>query len=195
MANSDNAYGFRAIRHRNGAPYNGAANIYHVPASYGTALFVGDPVIKSGTADSNGIPGITIGSAGGPITGVIVGFITRSGNTNQTVDDSISYSKASTEGYALVCDDPDVIFSIQDDGATAFTAATIGLNASFVAGSGSTTSGLSGYEIDTSTEATTAGLELKILRLLQREDNEIAANAEWEVMINDHTEAHGTAGI
>ena len=52
MANTDSPFGLKPIRHRNGAPYNGAANPYYIPASYGTALVIGDPVIKSGTSNT-----------------------------------------------------------------------------------------------------------------------------------------------
>ena len=45
MPNPNLAQGLTPVRYRSGAPYNGAANIYHVPATDGTALFLGDPVI------------------------------------------------------------------------------------------------------------------------------------------------------
>jgi len=53
MANTDAPFGLRPIRHRNGAPYNGAFNHYYVASSYATALFVGDPVVKTGTSNTD----------------------------------------------------------------------------------------------------------------------------------------------
>lgn len=196
MANTDNAYGLRPISHRNGAPYNGSGNIYHIPASYATAMYAGMPVVKTGTGDTEGIPDIKVGVTGGPITGVIVGFIARDGKTNQVVNDNVNYSVASTESYALVCDDPDILFSVQEDSTGGALAVTnIGQNANINIGTGSTTSGLSNAQLDSSTAAATATLALKIMRLVQRVDNAIGNYAEWEVIINDHTEAHATTGV
>ena len=52
MANVDSPMGLRPIRHRNGAPYNGAANPYYKASGYGTAVFVGDAVIKAGSSNT-----------------------------------------------------------------------------------------------------------------------------------------------
>lgn len=46
MANIDAPFGLRPIRHKSGAPYNGAVNPYYVASTYATALFIGDPVIR-----------------------------------------------------------------------------------------------------------------------------------------------------
>jgi hypothetical protein len=45
MANSNAPTGLTPVRYASGAPYNGAANVYFVPASDSTALYIGDPVI------------------------------------------------------------------------------------------------------------------------------------------------------
>ena len=60
MANNDTPFGLRPLRHRNGAPYNGAANPYYIPSSYATALFIGDPVIITGTSNTSAVkvPGV-----------------------------------------------------------------------------------------------------------------------------------------
>mgnify|MGYP006137790821 CR=1 FL=1 len=46
MANVDRPSGLKPVRHKSGAPYNGAANPYFIPSGYATALYVGDPVVK-----------------------------------------------------------------------------------------------------------------------------------------------------
>lgn len=190
MANANVAFGLKPVRMAGGAPYNGAVNMYYHAASDGTALYIGDPVVKDGGADTAGLASVVRGSAGGPFTGVVVGFV-----PNGTVDIA-GYGAASTAYYVLVCDDPDVLFEIQEDAdGGAIAAADIGLNASVIAASGGTYTRRSGFELDTSTKATTAGLELKIVGLVPRVDNELSANAKVLVRINDHTEAHGTAGI
>ena len=80
----------------------------------------------------------------------------------------------------------DNIFEIQEDSVVATLAATnVGQNADIVVGAGSTVSGLSGMELDSdSAVATTA--QLRIHSLERRPDNEIGANANWLVIINEH---------
>jgi hypothetical protein len=206
MANNDTPFGLRPVRHRNGAAYNGAVNAYYVPASYGTALFVGDPVIKTGTANTAGVsapgagsftagtlPEVNKAAAGdnNAITGVIVGFAPDPNGLERT------YNPASTERVVYVCDDPDVIFEIQADGAIAAT--QVGLNAVLIyTNAGSTTSGLSGAELDTTVDvpAADASNQMTIQRVVNREDNEAGtAFTKVEVKINNHTEAHGAIGI
>lgn len=201
MANNDTPFGLRPVKHRNGAAYNGAVNPYYIPSSYATALFVGDPVVKTGTSntavvDDFGIgtlPEINKATAGdnNPITGVIVGFAPDPDNLGRI------YNPASTERIAYVCDDPDVVFEIQADGAIA--AAQVGLNAVLIyTNAGSTTTGLSGAELDTTSDvpAADASNQLTIQRVVNRVDNEAAsAFTKVEVKINNHTEAHGALGI
>lgn len=204
MANADTPFGLRPVSHVSGAPYNGACRPYHVDSTYATALFIGDPVVKvaggsnaatvtfpgAGSFPPGTLGSVEIGAAGGPITGVIVGFAPNPSALDKT------YKPASTEAIVYVADDPDLLFEIQEaSGGTALTVTEVGLNASFVAGTGSTTTGYSGYELDNSTEATTAGLELKIIGLVNRVDNAVGEHAKWLVKINDHTQAHAAAGI
>mgnify|MGYP000311167172 CR=1 FL=1 len=59
---------------------------------------------------------------------------------------------------------------------------------------GSTITGLSGAQLDTSTKATTNTLNLRIHGFVQRADNEIGANAKVLVSINLHPFAN-TTGI
>lgn len=190
MANVNTPFGLKPVQTAGGAPYNGATNMYYHAASDGTALYIGDPVVKDGSADTAGIPSVIRASAGGPFTGVVQGFV-----PNGTTD-MAGYGAASTAYYVLVCDDPDTIFEIQDDGdGGALAAADIGLNASVIAASANAYTRRSGFMLDTSTKNTTAGLELKILNVVPRPGNTLGTNNKVLVRINDHTEAHATAGV
>lgn len=200
MANSDLPSGLTPRRYRNGAPFVGPLRKYYVPASDGTALFIGDPVILAGTGDAKGVPAVTRATAAsaGRITGVVVGI--ANDDTLAASNDMMEtgYRAASTAGYVLVCDDPDVLYEIQEDsdgGALAVT--NIGQNADLIAAAGSTVTRRSGFELDSSTAATTATLQLRIIELAQRPDNEIGANAKWLVAINLPTEtgAAGSTGV
>ena len=189
MANNDTPFGLRPVRHKSGAPYNGAVNYYYVPSSYATALFVGDPVVKTGTSNTTAVsapgagdygigtlPEINKATAGttNRITGVIVGIAPNPNGLERI------YNPASTEAIVAVCDDPD------------------GLNAVLVyTNAGSTATGRSGAELNTTTvPATTVGFQLKILRVKNAVDNEAgSAFTKVEVMINQHTETTASVGI
>jgi len=92
---------------------------------------------------------------------------------------------------ADVLDDPSQLFLIQNDGTSA--AANYGKNADIVVGTGSTTTGVSANELDTSGIATTAALNLKIVGLWDVPNNAVGANAVVVVKINEHL--YGSAGV
>jgi hypothetical protein len=191
MANVNAAKGFSPVRFSNGRPYNGAGNSYFVPATDATALFIGDPVILAGSADAKGVPTITRATAAGGnyVSGVVIGFLPDP--TNLT----LTYRPASTARYAIVEDDPSVQYEIQEDSVGGALAATnVGQNIDFIAGSGSTSTGLSGFMIDSSTAATTNTLQCRLEALVNREDNDIGTNAKWLVRFN-LSQQNNTTGI
>jgi hypothetical protein len=175
-----------------GAPYNGAVNIYSTATGDATDLFVGDPVIISGTAQT--IDGVIYqdvdqAATGDKIVGVVVAVL-------PVTRDSLIYRAASTQRLVAVADDPNLLFEIQEvSGGTALTANDIGLNANFVVASGSTTTGLSGVELNNATEATTNTLDLQIVGFQNRPGNEVGEHAKWLVRINRHQRANQVAGI
>ena len=206
MANEDRPFGLKPVRYKSGAPYNGACNPYFIKSDYGTALFIGDPVIKvaagsntaqvtvpsTGSFNIGTLPQVEKAGAGdtSQITGVIVGFSPLATNLEQ------KHNPASTERVALVADDPFLICEIQADGP--IPAASMGLNAVLIyTHSGSTTTGLSGVELDTTSDAPAADAsnQLLIVRAVNREDNDTTLSwAKVEVLINQHTENQGTVG-
>lgn len=190
MANTDNPFGLRAVRHRNGAPYNGSGSLYHKAAGDATPLAPGDPVIVTGTADTTGIPTITRATAGATnrITGVVIGRTNGEGTLLQ--DDTLN-SPASTEDYLLIEDNPDVVYEIQADGAVAVT--DISSNANLIAGMA--VEGKSAFELDSTSFGTGATLQLKVLRLVRDVNNEVDTNAKLEVMINLPTQAPDSVGV
>jgi hypothetical protein len=190
------SYGLRPVRYKSGAPYNGAANTYFVPASDSTALFVGDPVLIAGSADANGVATVARAAAGARITGVVVGF---SANPSDTTDGALEtgFRAASTAAYVLVADDPDLVFEAREDAVGgALAVADVGLNVDLVAAAGSTATRKSGYLLDSSTKATTAA-QLRIVGFSQRVGNVIGTNPDVLVTIVETTEspADGSTGI
>lgn len=192
MANVDTPFGLKPVRYMSGAPYNGAVNIYSTAAGDGTAIYVGDPVIISGTAQT--IRGsiyqdVDQAATGDVVVGVVVGVV-------PDTRDSLVYRAASTQRLLYVADDPNLLFEIQEvSGGTPLAANDIGLNANFVVAAGSTTTGLSGVELNNATEATTNTLDVQIVGYVNREGNEIGEHAKWLVRINRHQRANQVAGI
>lgn len=208
MANIDNPSGLSLVKHKLGAPLSATVNPYYVPAAYGTALFVGDPVLKTGTANAAAValgaedygigmlPVVSVAAAGGKVSGVMVG---KRANVNDLVK---MHNPASTEAVVYVCDDPYVVFRIKEDsvgGALAIT--SVGLNADIALDvAGNATTGMSGAELDSSSAAAGADVQLKILRLSDCRSsngvrNVLGADAKWDVTINEHTEATNIAGV
>ena len=190
MANSNAPRGLVSVRKFAESGYANALRRYSVPSTYATALYLGDPVIKTGTADANGYSEVNAAANGGFITGVVVGF-------EDPASMLLGYGAASTTRAVLVDDNPESLFEIQEDavgGALAVTA--VGLNADLISAAGSTATRASGWMLDSSTAAVTATLQVKIIEFQHREDNEIAtANAKILVKINKHTELANVAGI
>lgn len=205
MANSDTPFGLRAVGHPSGLS-KARVTAYFVPASYGTALFPGDPVVKTGTSNTTEVtaPGIGVmpvgtmaevnkatAGDGNAITGVIVGVAASPDNLGRR------YLPASTGGVVFVNDDPQTEFEIQADGTIA--AAQVGLNAVLIyTNTGDTSTGQSGAELDTTSDvpAADASNQLTILSVVPRADNEAASDfTKVRVRINNHTEAHGAIGI
>ena len=209
MANSTTAFGLRPVRYRNGTPWTGQARHYHVPATDTTAMFIGDPIDVIGTSNTTEV--VCLGGKFAPgtlqsvdhatladtnfVSGVIVGVeaVTR---------ESTTYREASTERVLMVADDPELVFEVRDDGVTALTASSVGLNAILQSGTGSTVTGQSAYVLDTDGTAPSADASnmLLIMGLSKRLDNEIAVYAVWDVTLNTHrfariSTATGSLGV
>lgn len=192
MANADTPFGLKPVRHRNGAPYNGAFRIYSVPSSDSTAIYIGDLVTEVGTSQTiDGViyADVARSATGDVFQGVVVGVL-------PVTQDSLKYRAASTQRLLAVVDDPDMLFEIQEvSGGTALTANDIGLNANVVVAAGSTVTGLSGTELNNGTEATTNTLDVKIVGFVNRADNEIGEHAKWLIALNRHRFANQVAGV
>ncbi len=209
MANTSKIRGFIPVKHTNGSPYNGQANIYYVPSSDGTALFVGDPVKLAADANAQGIQQVTKATAGAAVLGVVVGVINTkfdpvAGNMSagSVSLDTPVYRPASTGQYVLVCDSPDVVYEVEavtgSNASYSFAVADVGQNADLSTVAGSTTTRTSAAALNMATAAGTATLQWKILGVVQRPDNEITGAAtKVLVKINNAQLAAGTgtAGV
>ena len=162
MANTDRAYGFVAkgplLR----------INAYSKDSSMSTALFIGDLAIMAN--DGNVEPMVTTTTTGGCLGA------------------SVCYSAASTASTAanpiFISDHTQQLYMAQDDGATTPAQTDLGNMVDHVAGAGSTTTLLSGYEIGLGTLGVSTG-RVQLLDFVSRPDNaEDAVNADWVCQLN-----------
>lgn len=193
MANADSPFGLIPIRYVSGAAYNGAANVYSVLDTEHN-LGVGSVVSLKGTA-VNGVAQVqraTVDDAtpanNTPIVGVIVGVVDSADGTVFRENDRYIAASTNVPGFALVADDPALLFKMQEDGNLLDDGVGSHFNIEF--GSFDTVYGQSKDEIDSSaTSATDAdnAYNLKVLRLFQEQaTNSVGANAVWECMIVNH---------
>lgn len=192
-------FGLVPVRYKSGAPYNGAVNLYSVAAGETNNIFIGDPVIISGTGDVNGVPGVNLAIAGDRVTGVVVGFAPKQNAAAGSISAiNRGYRAASEADYLLVADDYNLLFQANEDGVGGFlTTASIGLNVDLVAGTGSTYTKKSGYMLDSSTAATTSS-QMRVWGLDQTVNNTFGTTSTvWLVSIVEATEtpAAGTTGV
>jgi hypothetical protein len=179
MSSVSRINGFRPVKTATG-PYTGQANVYFLDSGDSTVVMVGDAVKLAGDARAaTGVPTVTrCGATDIPI-GIVVGILfTGVGDITNippvTDLNTPIYRRASTNRYVLVCDDPNVIYEVQYAGtsvAAATVTANVGQNGQFTTTAGSTTSGSSGMQLDSSGLATTATLPLKIVGIPNRPDN------------------------
>ena len=167
MANVDIANGFNPT----GMIYG--LGRYALDASTSTASFrndlmmmISDGNVEPATANQT----VTLGSLQG----------TTSASTAQK-----ALVAASTAATVLISAHPDQRYIAQDDASDTSAETYIGNNADIVAGSGNTTTGLSGHEI-ASSDKKSATAQIRLIDIQRRGDNAFGANADWLCRINEH---------
>lgn len=103
----------------------------------------------------------------------------------------------SVAGPVKVWDDPQQEFKANASATEIDAQTDINLNYNILANSPSTTYKVSRQELDSSSGATTATLQMKLLRIDSRPDNALGANVDCVVVINNHQlkGGTGTAGV
>jgi hypothetical protein len=191
MANSNLPQGLRPI-HQNGTPWSGQGRLCAVPASQAGNIFLGDPLVALGGTDAFGCPLVGIASAGAanPVLGVMLSIMNGPSGSGFTVTRDLPvYRQASIANYIFICDDPNALFVVQEDsvgGAVAASAAGFA-NANLVAGAGSTVTGFSGWQLQSSSVSSSANTtyQLKIVGLARGPGNSIGTYADWVVRLNN----------
>ena len=195
MANVSRPFGFRPVRHTNGAPFNGQVERYAVGTSDGTAMAVGDFVALAGGADADGVPLVKrhqVATAG-PILGAIVGF-----SPDPTALQNSGYRPASTQRYVLVANANDVIYeACADAGLTVTTAVAKNAKINTTAVTTSAPYGVSNMQVDATSTATTSTLPLRIVGISPAPVNDLtdSTNLKVLVMVNQYALANNVAGV
>lgn len=170
MANATANYGLVPYKNLYGSSF--PVMDCHVAVGYGTALFVGDPVILAGSgAPLTAQPTIqiAIGSEGTPSTNLF-GVIT---NVSPVGPDSLNVvgSAASTAASIQVVPClPGMIFRVNCNDDAGLALNDIGNGFDLVLGTGDSLTGRSGWALDDNTGATT-GTQVRLLGFDNRSDN------------------------
>jgi hypothetical protein len=179
MANTDNPKGFSLL--------NGVAvrppTAYRIEGSEGTPysenLFIGDMVVLA----SGYITKATAGT-NNQLLGAIVGFECINGGIKAGgyYPDDSAY-----DWYALVADDPAQRYVAQCDGGGTLAQANVGGTVNIkTTHAGSTTTNISGMEIDSSAVSGAVTDQLRLIGLLNAPGNAWGANGEYIVEIHNH---------
>ena len=194
MANIDQPFGLRPIAKVGSAPGGTTGTTKYSIASGASGIFTGDPVKPA--ADGS----IVVATAGDPIRGVFMGCFYTDPSTNKPrFNNTFPNGTAASDAIAFVADDPDQLYICQQDSdATNLVAADKNRNCDLVFGAGNTTTGISGVEIDSSSNNTTAALQVKLIDFYDVPSNDATANNSiFVVKINnsDMSGGTGTAGV
>ena len=190
MANKDASFGLKPVRMMGGSPYSGGQSRYRIAANYGTNIFQGDLVAQV----TGG--GIELHADGGtvPIVGVVNGCMFTDPTTSEQVfSNHYPASTNASDIIAFVHDDPNTVFEIQAD--DTFPVADLFGNFDIVyTNSGSTTTGISGAELDVTTGATTTNLPLKAIDISQDPENSDVGSANTNVLVVIQNHIAGVKG-
>jgi len=186
-------YGFQAINRVDGTPYAGQTRLIPIASTYNTAIYAGDlvKIVTGGTIEK--FTGTTTGSPSGVFVGV------QYVNSLSQFTPAQYYPGTSvTEAFAIVVDDPMAAFkvAVTDGSSNMSTAAraAVGSNMSVLAGTGDAATGNSGASVLAGSEATTAGLVVRVIDTVDETKTAADTFVELIVKINLH-QYNNTTGV
>ena len=192
MANVSRPSGYTPVKYLNGQPYTGASI-----KMYSTAdnLFLGDLVKQAPdpVVSNNGVyQEVDRATATTELLyGVVVGW-----EPNPTALGNLYHAASAVYGV-LIAPIDNLILEAQSDDAT-MVQSDVGLNVDAVFTAGTTATGMSNMALDGDTAATTAGLQFRLLRMVDRPDadnaDSIAAQRFW-VKCNQSAWVDQSAGV
>jgi hypothetical protein len=190
MANVAEKYGLRPVRKLDGSPFINAQNRYRIAANYGTPIYQGDLVIPVTGGGIQRAVANTSEMGVGVFNGV---FYTDPTTQKPTWKNYYPGTVNASDIVATVIDDPNVVYSIDSDGA--FAVADIFKNFAITNAGGSTQTGISQVQLDFSESGlTTSGTVLQAIDISQDTNNSTAGSVNVDVLvrINKHFYSQGT---
>ena len=183
MANQDAAFGLRPVKRIGGTPFTGGQSRYRIAANYGTSIFQGDMVAQV----TGG--GVEIHADGGtvPIVGVFNGCkYTDPTSGEQVFSNFYPASTNASDIVAFVYDDPQLVFEVQGDGIGVVADIFSGFD--LVGTGGSTITGRSTPELDTSTSGTSG--QFKMIGISKDPSNSDVTVNNTNVYVVSNTAEH-----
>jgi len=162
-------YGFLPVNLIGGQVYSGSFRQIAITTNEANSIFYGDPVtiVAGGT-----IEGERATTSVDPI-GIFMGCTYTDSSLNYKVHNQMWLGgTVASDGFAYVCDDPDMVFQVQADGAV--TQAELGENAAVITyAEGNNNIGKSILAITQSTIAPTATLPFRIVGFVDGPDSSV----------------------
>jgi hypothetical protein len=180
------------------------ARYYKLTNNYGSDVFINDPVVRvaAGTIE------LATAGATNQILGSVIGLYKQYGAKTDRPEQlfPIQYFQSAWDGtfdyWALVADHPDQIYLAQSDNNDALVSADRFVNANIIfTHSGNVYSGISGAEINGSSEGTDITYQLTVIEPAPVYDpktytfNTYGAFAKWICTIQLHQLRTGRAGV
>ena len=178
-------YGFQAINRVDGMPYAGQTRLISIASTYNTAIYAGDlvKIVAAGTIEK--FTGTTTGSPSGVFVGV-----QYVNSVSQFTPAQYYPGTSVTEAFAIVVDDPLAAFKVAvTNGSSVMSSAAraaVGSNMSVLAGTGDAITGNSGASVLAGSEATTAGLVVRVIATVDQTKTAADTFVELVVKINLH---------
>lgn len=187
MPNVQAGFGLRAVRHLGGGEIR--ENEYHIASGYATSIYRGDPVQQAPDGS------IIIAEAGNVDNiGVFNGVHYVDANGNQKFAHYWPGGIVATEIKAHIYDDPMIIFQIQSD-ATGVADVDLGSGADWEIVAGDARFSISGTNLDVSAGLAATAKSLRILRIVEDNENVAGPFAIVEVMFNEHVLKGVVSGV
>jgi hypothetical protein len=186
MANVNSPSGLRPVRHMTGGDIR--VNEYSIASAYNTNLFHGDPIQMTGTGRN-----VALSEVGNVDNiGVFAGCRYVNSQGEQKFSKYWPANTAATDIVALVYDDPNIVFEIQCD---TLAAGDIGQLIAWNAGTGSTTTGISGVYGDVGAGTASTAKALRLMELKRSPDNAYGAYAKAYVTFAEHALKGVVSGV
>lgn len=199
MPNTQAQFGFQHFGYMPGGAPDYQLTKYVIMSTYATAIFFGDPVIKSASAGPYIKPMTNATGVGTSVIGIFQGCQYTPSGGAPTWYPWYPAAAGGADAVAYVIDAPNALFR----GAallTAVPATSIGSNIGFSTGAGGTTvgGGFSSYTLDQSTITTNSTLPFQVWSMYPGVGNgtDNASNFNWAIVrFNNTLRQAGATGV